>query len=183
MPYFRWLFVFLAPPLLIAGCATRPGMPDVSEMSQPFVLERDLAGKTVARGEFKPIIGASRGFTAYLNGAWDGETLTLVEDFEYDDGEIDQKTWRLTRVGDGRYTGTREDVVGEAEGFMDGDAFRLEYIVRLGGEDGAGGRKVKFRDILYNTGGGDVINKATVGYHGLRVGKVTLEIRRADDAE
>ncbi|MHA7871524.1 MAG: DUF3833 family protein [Hyphococcus sp.] len=174
MRSFTLLFAVSA---MLSACATRPVAPAPAEIGEAFVLERDLAGQTVARGRFKPIIGKSRGFDAYLDGAWDGETLTLVEDFEYDDGEVDRKTWRLTKVGEGRYTGVREDVVGEADGFMDGDAFRLEYVVRLGGENGEGGRKVKFRDILYKRADGVVINRATVGYYGLRAGAVELEIR------
>jgi len=176
----RVLPVLILSAFATAGCATRPSLPSQTVATTPFVLERDLAGKTVARGRFKPIIGKSRGFTAYLDGDWDGETLTLVEDFEYDDGEVDRKTWRLTKIGEGRYTGTREDVVGEADGFQDGDALRLEYFVRLGGENGEGGRKVKFRDILYKQSDGVVINRATVGYYGLRAGTVRLEIKPAN---
>jgi len=165
---------------MVTACATRPAMPVLGDSDQPFVLERDLAGKKVARGSFKPIIGASREFTAYLDGTWDGQTLTLVEDFEFDDGEVDRKTWRLTKIEEGQFTGTREDVVGEALGFMDDGAFRLEYVVRLGGENGRGGRKVKFRDILYNEADGTVFNRASVGFFGLRVGTVTLKIEDAN---
>lgn len=175
-----------APALMISlfsllGCATRPPLPADAIGGQGFVLERDLAGKTVGRGAFKAITGANRPFTAYLDGTWDGETLTLVEDFDFDDGEKDRKTWRLTKQADGTFTGTREDVVGEAIGFYDGDGFRLEYFIRLGGENGEGGRRVKFRDILYKREDGVVINSATVGYFGLRVGRVNLEIERGED--
>ena len=175
----RGIILLFAAGALVSSCATRPTMPMADEVGKPFVLERDLAGKTVARGEFRSITGAVRPFTAYLDGSWDGTTLTLVEDFDYDDGEKDRKTWRLKKIADSRYTGTREDVVGEADGFADGDAFRLEYTIRLGGENG---RKVKFRDILYNRDDGVIVNRATVGYYGLRVGRVTLEIQPAPDS-
>lgn len=164
--------------LSLMGCATRPSLPGDNAAGERFVLERDLAGKTVGRGAFNAITGANRPFTAYLDGTWDGATLTLVEDFEFDDGEKDRKTWRLTKQADGSFTGTREDVVGEAVGFYEGDAFRLEYFIRLGGEDG---RRVKFRDILYKREDGVVVNNATVGYFGLRVGRVNLEIRRSGE--
>jgi hypothetical protein len=118
-----------------------------------FVIERDLAGAHVARGEFKSITGVHRTFTAQLTGTWDGQTFTLVEDFVYDDGAKDQKTWKLQRVAPGEYTGTREDVVGTARGYQDGRAFRLEYDVVLPSESGKG-RKVRFRDVLAKDGGG-----------------------------
>ncbi len=159
--------------LLLASCATRPPIP--AETISAFVLERDLLGQTIARGEFRAINGVRRPFTARLNGTLDGDVFVLVEDFEFDDGERDRKTWRLRRVADGRYVGTREDVVGEAVAFQDGLAFRLEYDVRLPGADGRPGRKVRFRDVLVRTEQG-VLNRATVGLFGLRVARVELLI-------
>jgi len=147
-------------------------------VASPFIVERDLAGATVARGEFRTITGVRRGFTARLNGTWDGRTLVLVEDFEFDDGERDRKTCRLERIGEGRYRGTREDVIGEAEGFQDGAVFRLEYNIRLPTENGRG-RVVRFRDVMANTASGAVVNDATVGWYGFRVGSVALTIERA----
>lgn len=159
---------------LAAACATRPAVP-AEAADSAFLAERDLAGARVARGEFRTITGLRRGFTAHLNGAWDGATLTLVEDFEFDDGERDRKTWRLRRVEPGRYVGTREDVVGEAIGYQDGPAFRLEYDVVLPSENGRG-RKVRFRDVMVLDDRGDVLNRATVSWLGFRVGSVSLRI-------
>jgi len=175
MKHFARIAAVAALSVLAPACATRPPAP--AETAASFQLERDLVGASVARGEFRAITGVRRPFTARLNGTWDGQTLTLVEDFEFDDGERDRKTWRLQRVGPGRYTGTREDVVGEAVGFQDGNVFRLEYDVILPTENGRG-RKVRFRDVLALRGDGDVVNNATVGWFGLRVGSVSLIIER-----
>lgn len=162
--------------LLVAACATAPRTP-TDALPTPFVLERDLQGQTTARGEFRALGGVRRGFTAQLNGVMDGDTFVLTEHFAFYDGERDVKTWRLRRVAEGRFEGTREDVVGVAQGFQDGDAFRLEYNVRLPSENGRG-RVVRFRDVLYlnETGVG---NNAIVGWRGLRVGSVALQITRA----
>jgi hypothetical protein len=163
--------------LLAAACATRPPVP-VAAAPKAFVVEQDLVGTSVARGEFRSITGVRRGFTAQLTGAWDGRALTLVEEFAFDDGERDHKTWRLERIGPGRYAGTREDVVGQARGFQDGAVFRLEYEVILPSSKGRG-RTVRFRDVMAFNGNGDILNNATVGWWGLRVGSVTLTIQRA----
>jgi hypothetical protein len=172
-----------------AACATRPPAPKLASI-EPFLIERDLVGNTTARGEFKTITGVRRRFTAYLNGVWDGETLTLLEDFEFDDGERDRKTWRITRIAPGEYEGSREDVVGKARGYQDGPFFRLEYDVLL--PNGEGTRKVRFRDVMALEPSGVIINNATVGWFGFRVGSVSLRIeppeapRRAtpvDDAQ
>jgi hypothetical protein len=174
------LIAALAGALLILGaCATRPAVPREAA-DRALVIERDLVGRTVARGEFRAITGSRRGFTATIDGTWDGEVLTLVEDFAFDDGERDRKTWRLRRVAPGRFVGAREDVVGEAQGFQDGNVFRLEYDMRLPSENG-NGRRVRFRDVLALTPDGAVLNRATVGYFGLRVARVELTMRREGD--
>ena len=78
-----------------------------------FSLEGYFAGKTSAVGSFSAIDGAKRKFTVDLRGKWNGKTLTLVEDFAYDNGERDRKTWRFEKIAKDKYRGTREDVIGE----------------------------------------------------------------------
>jgi len=102
--------------MIITACATRLPVPEQT-VAGPFVIEEVLAGETVGRRRITTITGVDRSFTANLNGSWDGQVLTLVEDFVYDDGEVDQKTWRLTKLANGEYEGTREDVIGTARGF------------------------------------------------------------------
>jgi hypothetical protein len=40
------------------------------------------------------------------------------------------------------------------------------------------GRKVRFRDVLALRADGDILNNATVGWYGFRVGSVSLVIER-----
>jgi len=170
-----WIFPLT---LLATACASRPPVPDGTGAGA-FQIERDLVGEHIARGEFRTITGVRRSFTARLNGSWDGSRLTLVEDFEFDDGERDRKTWQLDRTGPGTYSGTREDVVGTARGFQDGNVFRLEYDIVLPSEKGTG-RKVRFRDVLALADDDTVVNDATIGWLGFRVGSVNLTIRPGD---
>lgn len=162
----------------LAACAGRPPIPEEAADGARFLPEEDLLGETVGEGQFSTITGVERGFTAYLDGRMEGDTLVLVEDFVYDDGETDRKTWRITRVGPGEYVGTREDVVGEARGYLDGNAFRLEYTVDLPTEDG-GTRRVGFRDVLVEREDGTILNRANVGWYGIHVGRVELVISPA----
>jgi hypothetical protein len=167
--------------LFSASCASRPATPREADAARPFAIERDLLGPTVGRGRFTSITGSDRAFTAYLDGSFDGAVFTLVEDFDYDDGEKDRKTWRLTKTGEGEWRGTREDVVGEARGYQDGPAFRLEYRVDIPMKNG-GKRRVGFRDVLILRTDGTVYNRAKVGWRGLAVGEVELVITRPGSA-
>jgi hypothetical protein len=164
--------------LLMSACATAPSAPP-NASPRPFVLERDLAGLNTARGEFRTITGVRRPFTARLDGVMDGDVFVLTEHFAFDDGERDVKTWRLRQVSPGQFEGTREDVVGVAIGRQDGNYFRLEYDVRLASENGRG-RVVRFRDILFLNEHG-VGNTASVGWYGIRVGSVALQIERREE--
>ncbi|MAK61654.1 MAG: hypothetical protein CMK09_11800 [Ponticaulis sp.] len=180
-PFFRTIGL-AALLVLLSACASAPTNPLTSAQAQSLLPERDLVGKSVGRGEFSAINGTARSFTAYLDGSWDGETLTLVEDFEYDDGQKDRKTWRLTKLPSGEYSGTREDVIGTARGYLDGPTFRLEYKIRLQNEDGEPGMTVTFKDVLALRPDDVIVNTATIGKWGFKVGEVNLTITPAPDS-
>ena len=158
---------------LLGACASPPDVP-AAAAAPPLVLEQFFPGRTVGEGVFtNSWTGSERRFSVVIEGSWDGRTLTLVEDFAYADGEKDRKTWRLERTGAGVYAGTREDVVGQARAWTEGRVVRLEYSVLLGGWT------VDFSDVLALNDDGSLINRATVGKWGLRVGRVELVLRRA----
>jgi hypothetical protein len=168
------LSLLAASSVALAACVTRPPLP-AETAPEPFVLTRDLAGRTQARGEFSAINGVRRSFVAVLDGKMEGETFVLREEFAYADGERDVKTWRLTPSGDGEWRGTREDVVGEARGYVRDGAFRLEYLMDIP-QRGKKPLRVRFRDVLVRTTSGDVLNKAIVSKYGFAIGRVELLI-------
>ena len=163
--------------LVMSGCASKPPLP--SGPLDTFTLQTDLVGTAVGTGNFSAIDGTSRDFTAYLDGSWDGKSLTLIEDFVYADGVEERKTWTFTQLPNGEFSGTREDVVGTARGYQDGKAFRLEYTMAIPNDDGTPGRKVSFKDVLVKQSDGVIRNDAVVGFWGVRVGRVNLTINSA----
>jgi len=147
----------------------------VALQAKPLTLEEFFRGQLVAEGTFRSTIGApDRKMRVKMRGSWNKatQTLTLVEDFVFDDGEKDRKTWRFTRIGPGEYKGTREDVLGDARVFQDGDAVRLRYKANVRGYD------VAFDDLLVQENATTVRNTADVRWWFLRVGEVELMIRR-----
>ena len=76
----------------LAGCARR----DVSTLAdrQPSLdLAEFFAGQSVAYGIFEDRFGnLRRQFRVNMIGTVDGDTLTLAEDFLYDDGERAERT-------------------------------------------------------------------------------------------
>jgi hypothetical protein len=140
-------------------------------------LIRFFTGKTVADGNFAAINGVRRDFKVRLTGRWDGHRLTLIEDFTYSDGVKNRKTWRMTKTGEGRYTGTREDVVGTATVKVSGQTARFSYLVDI--DEGPGQNIVRFYDTLrFAADNKTMKNTALVTKYGLPVARVRVDFRR-----
>lgn len=169
--------LLLATALVASGCATRPGIPEAAAPAARLVPEEDLVGRLYGRGAFKSITGSERAFDVTLDGTWDGQTLTLVEDFRYADGETDRKTWKLRKLADGTYEGGREDTIGKARGWIENGAYRMAYTMGIPKDDG-GVRRVRFQDVLVEDARGAVLNRAKVSYFGFPVASVDLKMQR-----
>ncbi len=168
------LFVFFALALPLAGCATLPAL-EAGPGTKPLVLERFFEGRTYAQGRFvNALTGAERQVKVVLIGHWNGRVLKLFEDFTYADGERAQKTWYLAKTGPNSYSGTREDVIGTADGRQDGPLVRLSYDANL--MSGGSQIAVRFEDVLELQADGSVLNKAVISKLGVRIGDVSLRI-------
>jgi len=117
-----------------------------------------------------------RRFTVVIRAEWQGDTGTLDEDFVWSDGERQKRVWTLRRLGDGRYTGTAADVVGEAQGRAAGNAFQWRYTMALPVD----GRvfHVDFDDWMFLIDERVMLNRAVMSKFGVRLGEVTLSFTR-----
>ena len=171
------LFGLVALPL--AGCAGTP-VPTTTS-GPPITLVSAFQGRTTGRGHFRIwLTGDERRFTAKLNGTVKGRTgarvLTVVEDFLYDDGQKDRLTWVFREQGPGRWTGKREDTVGEAKVIEEDGLIRLSYTADFKSPSGV--NRLGFEDILYSSPDGTIINDAVVTRAGIAVASVRFVIRR-----
>ena len=144
------------------------------EDSEPRLLIEDyFNGRTQAWGIFEDRFGTlRRQFVVDIEGTWDGRELVLREDFVFSDGELDQRTWRITKVDDHRYEGRADDVVGVAEGESRGNALNWSYTIdlRLGDDT----MRVRFDDWMFLQPDGVLMNRARVSKWGFEIGQVTL---------
>ena len=175
----RRSLIGLAALLPLAACSTTPTPPD-GEL-QPLTLVDAFQGRTVGRGVFvAPIVKSERRFTARLNGTVTGaegaRTLTVVEDFVYDDGQQDRLTWVFRETGPSRWTGRREDTVGEATVIEEDGQIRLSYTADFRSPSGV--NRLGFQDILYARPDGTVVNDAVVSRAGIPVASVRFVLRR-----
>lgn len=145
------------------------------EQSPELKIENYFQGQTKAWGVFQDRFGnIRRRFTVDINGQWDekNETLKLVEDFIYDDGETEQRIWQINKTGDNTYTGTADSVVGEAIGISSGNAFNFKYTFDLPVEGKTW--RVTFDDWMYLQDPNILFNKATIKRWGITLGDVYI---------
>lgn len=141
-----------------------------------FALERALAGRTIATGSFSAINGVKRKFVARCLGTLKGDVFTLREDFTFEDGETDRKTWRFTRKDEKTWVGTREDVIGTTTLRISGKRARFSYDVWLDGKNQK--NRARFHDTLELLPDGSVKNVAWVTKFGLPVAHVKVDFTR-----
>jgi hypothetical protein len=176
-PLFIKMLAALAVTLAVSGCATAPQLRATDTPTAPLVLETALVGHLRGDGTVTTLFGDKTHFAVTIEGRWDGAELTLVEDFRYDDGKTERKTWHLSKTAPGQYRGTREDVIGAASVRQDGGSVRLDYEVML--DTGLGRIRTRFRDILFLEQPGTVRNRAVVSKFGLRIATVDLLLARS----
>jgi len=162
----------LAGAATLAGCAG-PKISDYVGEKPALDLRTYFNGTLDAYGVFTDRSGqVVQRFTVVMRCTWDGDNGVLDEDFVYSDGTTSKRIWRMKHLGDGRYSGTADDVVGVALGETRGNAFRWGYTLALPVD----GRvwNVTFDDWMYLIDDRVMLNKAFMSKFGVRLGEVTL---------
>ncbi len=91
---------------------------------------------------------------------------------EHQGKQQQERTWRITPLGGGRYTGSAEDIVGEAQGEIVGTTCSWQYklIVPVGKREII----LKFDDCLQLMPDGCLLGHAKVSKLGFHIGDVVL---------
>lgn len=157
----------------LAGCVGKPSLEDAKLSDRQFNLEEFFAGTVVATGQFQDVFGTvRRRFDVRIAGDWDGEVLTLVEDFSYEDGSREQRIWRLRKTGAQTWEGTAPGVIGMATGQEEGDTFNWAYTIDLPVPDGT--LRVTFDDWMWQVSDTQVLNRAYMKKFGADIGEVII---------
>ncbi len=158
--------------LTLTGCAG-PQVGDYATEKPVLDLRQYFNGTLDAYGVFTDRSGkVVKRFTVVMRCSWNGDEGVLDEDFVYSDGTTQKRIWRLKHLGNGRYEGRADDVVGVAQGQTAGNAFRWGYTLALPVD----GRivNVQFDDWMYLMDQRVMLNKAAMSKFGIHLGEVTL---------
>jgi hypothetical protein len=169
----RALLSICAMLIALSGCTMKPGADDPLLSDRVLKIEEFFDGRVVATGQFQDVFGTvRRRFDVVIDGTWDGETLTLVEDFVYADGSTERRVWRMTKTGEDTWEGHAEGVLGKARGVARGDTFNWVYRIDLPVPDGT--LRVAFDDWFWKLSDTRVFNRAYMSKYGVGIGEVQI---------
>ncbi len=141
-------------------------------------------GETIAYGIFEDRFGnLKRQFRVNISGKIEDQTLTLDEEFLYDDGEQANRIWTIEKITDKNkviYQGQADDVEGKASGSISGNTLNWSYDIYLNIK--GANIKVHFNDWIYKQSENLAINRAYVSKFGINIGSVTLVFLRGETA-
>ena len=169
------LFLLIVSLLFITSCSGKQSMkPEDFKDKQPrLIIEDFMSGNVKAWGILQNRSGkVTRQFSADLYGKWDGKQLILDEKFNWSDGEVQTRQWKINKIDNHNYEGTAEDVVGIAKGYSYGPAFKFEYVllVPVKGKE----IKITFDDWIFMQDEKVAINRAKMTKFGIRVADLTV---------
>lgn len=145
--------------------------------ARPLRLEEYFSGPTRAWGIFLDRFGTlRRQLEADIRPTWDGRVLVLDERFRYDDGETDRRIWRIEKIGEQRYRGQTDDMIGVAEGAVDGNSLCWSYGFRL--PIGNRTLAVRFNDRYVFQGDDILLYRADLSKFGVTIGELTMVFRK-----
>ena len=159
--------------IFLTGCGKNMNPSDFKDQKPRLIIENYLSGNVKAWGILQNRSGkVLRQFSADLNGKWDGNQLILDEKFNWTDGEIQFRKWKINKIDEHYYEGTAEDVVGTAKGYSYGPAFKFEYVllVPVKGKE----IKITFDDWIFKQDDRVAINRATMTKFGFKVAELTV---------
>ena len=162
--------------LSLAGCAG-PSVQDYAKEQPTLDLRQYFNGPLTAHGMFTDRSGkVVKRFTVRMTGRWNGDEGSLEEHFVYSDGTTQERVWHIRHLGDGRYSGRADDVVGEAQGQGAGNAFRWSYTLRLPVDGNE--YEVQFDDWMFLVYERVMLNRATMSKFGVTLGEVLLSFSK-----
>lgn len=163
--------------LTLAGCAGSFDPAIYTGNAPKLVLEDYFRGKTVAYGVFENREGKlAREFKVDATGTWDGKILTLEESFLYKDGEKAQRVWRIEKIDEHTYVGRADDVVGDADIKVFGNAAVFTY--QLDFDNKGKIIRLTFEDHFYLQEDGVLITRGDVTKYGFDAGLVMITFIR-----
>jgi len=172
-----YFYILILSSLFFLG-ACSSSIEDYRGAKPDFNLFEFFEGETKAWGMVQDFKGKQiRRFEVDIKGILvDGNRLRLEEDFIYDDGEEQTRVWLIQKNEDGSYSGTADDVMGEAIGKVEGNALNWRYTLRVKTKKGE--IDLKLDDWMFRKDANHMFNLAKMKKFGIEVGQISLFFKK-----
>ena len=171
----KYIFILL---VLLNSCATQ-SLENYSDQKPVLDLKKFFQGSLMAKGMVQDRSDVvTQRFVVQMKPTWEGNTLTLDEDFEYANGSTSKRIWTITETSSNKYIGTAADVVGEAVGEVSGNAFQFQYTLKVP-VDGTE-YEVHLDDWMYLIDENTLMAKSRMTKWGFYLGEVTLVMTKVE---
>lgn len=157
--------------VILSGC--KANIEDYAQAQPKLDIFAWFAGDSVAYGMVQDYSNKqTRRFTVKIRGDVAGDTLTLHEDFVYDDGEKQTRVWHIRKLADGSYSGTAGDIIGTATGHSAGNAFNWKYVMDV--KSGGSTYRLTFDDWIYQQDEQHLFHVTSLTKFGVEVARVSI---------
>jgi len=162
--------------MLLSGCTGIKGE-NYLESKPKFDLKSYFTGPIQAWGIVQDRSGnITAQFDIDMLGTWEGNQGKLVEDFRYYDGKTQQRIWHITALGDGKYEGRADDIIGTAKGNSFGNAGEWVYTMDLPVGDTT--YRLDFNDWMWAMNDGVLMNRSYMKKFGFKVAEITIFMKK-----
>ena len=140
-------------------------------------IKKYLNGNLEAVGILKNRSGeVTRYFTVKMNAKWNGNVGTLAEEFVFDDGEKQSRTWTFTFADEENFTSSAGDVIGLGKGRQLGNALIMKYVLRIPYKNST--LDLNMEDWIYMVDDKTLINTTTMRKFGFKVGELVVVFKK-----
>ena len=155
----------------LAGCfGASPSHPGIVE-NPALRPELFFEGRTQGTGTLELLTGKRRSLRVEGRGTAEADgSLRLDQVVTFDDGEVQERTWRLVKLDARTYSATLSDATGPVAAEVTGNRFHLRYRLRK--------PAIYMEQWLYLQADGTVLNLATITVLGIPWARLTEEITR-----
>lgn len=129
-----------------------------------FGIVQDRHGNVTKRFDFSGV------------GSWDGDIGHFNEKITYNDGKVESRVWRFTKLSENSYEGTTPDVIGTAVISIAGNAMNWRYTMNVKVDDSS--YAITFDDWMFLMDDGKLVNRNYFYKFGFNVGELTLLMQK-----
>ncbi|MBK1634319.1 DUF3833 domain-containing protein [Rhodovulum adriaticum] len=154
---------------------------DYAGKGPEFDLPRHLNGPILCEGViYGPTGRVTSRFVADMEARWDGNTGVMTEEFRYDSGATQSRSWTFKLGNDGAITAEAPDLVGSGHGMQKGSGVHLRYRIRL--PEDSGGHVLDAIDWMYLMENGAIMNRSQFRKFGIPVAELVATMRPKEAA-